>query len=83
MGKSHKPRFKLVVENAETMHFHIESEVRAAYERIDKSISAMIMIRSKGNWENYMGRDGGFGGTIFYEKHPFHISDAEIKALNS
>jgi hypothetical protein len=90
MGKSHKPRFKLVVEDAETIHFHIESEARAAYERIDESVSAMIMIRSKKNWENYMGRDVGFGGTMIYEKHPFYVSDDEIyvsddeiKALNS
>ena len=82
MGKSHKPRFKLVVENAETMHFHMESDAREAYQQVDESLLAMIMIRSKKNWQNYMGREAGFYGTIFYEKHPFHVSDAEIKALH-
>lgn len=73
MGKSIKPRFKLIVENMEPRHFVMESDAREAYQQVDQSLVAMIMIRSKKNWQNYMGRELGYSRTYFYEKHPFYV----------
>ena len=67
MGQSHKPKFKLVVENRDPIHFHSGTDARRAYQQLDKSLTAMILIRSKKKWQNYMGRTGHFP-TIFYEK---------------
>ena len=67
MDQSNKPKFKLVVENRDPIHFHFRTDARRAYQQLDKSLTAMIMIRSKKKWQNYMGRTGHFP-TIFYEK---------------
>ena len=67
MSQSNKPKFKLVVENRDPIHFHSGTDARRAYQQLDKSLTAMIMIRSKKKWQNYMGRTGHFP-TIFYEK---------------
>ena len=67
MGQSHKPKFKLVVENRDPIHFDSGTDAKRAYQQLDRSLTAMIMIRSKKKWQNYMGRTGHFP-TIFYEK---------------
>ena len=71
MGQSHKPKFKLVVENRDPIHFHSGTDAKRAYQQLDRSLTALIMIRSKGKWENYMGREPEYSGTKLYEKHPF------------
>jgi hypothetical protein len=71
MGQSHKPKFKLVVENRDPIHFHSGTDAKRAYQQLDRSLTAMIMIRSKGKWENYMGREPEYSGTRLYKKHPF------------
>ena len=67
MGQSHKPKFKLVVENRDPIHFHSGTDAGRAFQQLDKSLTAMILIRSKKKWQNYIGRTGHFP-TIFYEK---------------
>ena len=85
MGQSHKPKFKLVVENRDPIHFHSGTDARRAYQQLDKSLTAMIMIRSKKNWQNYMGRTG-HSPTIFYEKAFFKIGspiDTDTNVLSN
>ena len=67
MDQSNKPKFKLVVENRDPIHFDSGTDAKRAYQQLDRSLTAMIMIRSKKKWQNYMGRTGHFP-TIFYEK---------------
>ena len=54
MGQSHKPKFKLVVENRDPIHFHSRTDAGRAFQQLDKSLTAMILIRSKKKWQNYM-----------------------------
>ena len=85
MGQSHKPKFKLVVENRDPIHFHSGTDARRAYQQLDKSLTAMIMIRSKKKWQNYMGRTG-HPPTIFYEKAFFKIGspiDTDTNVLSN
>ena len=71
MDQSNKPKFKLVVENRDPIHFHSGTDAKRAYQQLDKSLTAMIMIRSKEKWENYMGRESEYSRTKLYEKQPF------------
>ena len=85
MGQSQKPKFKLVVENRDQIHFHSVTDARRAYQQLDKSLTAMIMIRSKKKWQNYMGRTG-HSPTIFYEKAFFKIGspiDTDTNVLSN
>ena len=85
MGQSQKPKFKLVVENRDPIHFHSGTDVRRAYQQLDKSLTAMMMIRSKKKWQNYMGRTG-HSPTIFYEKAFFKIGspiDTDTNVLSN
>ena len=54
MDQSNKPKFKLVVESRDPIHFHSGTDAGRAYQQLDKSLTAMIMIRSKKKWQNYM-----------------------------
>ncbi len=47
MDQSNKPKFKLVVESRDPIHFHSGTDAGRAYQQLDKSLTAMIMIRSK------------------------------------
>ena len=85
MGQSQKPKFKLVVENRDPIHFHSGTDARKAYQQLDKSLTAMIMIMSKKKWQNYMGRTG-HSPTIFYEKAFFKIGspiDTDTNVLSN
>ena len=85
MGQSQKQKFKLVVENRDPIHFHSGTDARRAYQQLDKSLTAMIMIRSKKKWQNYMGRTG-HSPTIFYEKAFFKIGspiDTDTNVLSN
>ena len=85
MDQSRKPKFKLVVENRDPIRFHSGTDARRAYQQLDKSLTAMIMIRSKKKWQNYMGRTG-HSPTIFYEKAFFKIGspiDTDTNVLSN
>ena len=85
MGQSHKPKFKLVVENRDPIHFDSGTDAKRAYQQLDRSLTAMIMIRSKKKWQNCMGRTG-HSPTIFYEKAFFKIGspiDTDTNVLSN
>jgi len=83
MGQSHKPKFKLVIENRDPIHFHSGTDAKKAYQQLDRSLTAMVMIRYKGKWENYMGREPEYSGTKLYEKHPFFEIGSPIDTDNN